>query len=137
LLGNHWGHVNTRREFFDAFARQNGFDPLNPENWYEVDTAAIYATKVLFENFIFSVILFLFCFLPCSNCLIFPSKNGRGALGGYNHSLINALMHVYPNIGLVKSKFFQGKKIEMKGNWDEERGKEGRKIERSFANDPT
>eukprot|EP00026_Physarum_polycephalum_P001944 Phypoly_transcript_01947.p1 GENE.Phypoly_transcript_01947~~Phypoly_transcript_01947.p1 ORF type:complete len:919 (+),score=98.36 Phypoly_transcript_01947:138-2894(+) len=79
LPRNHWGHVNTRREFFDTFARQNGFDPLNPENWYEVDTAAIFATK-----------------------------NGRGALGGYNHSLISALMHVYPNIGLVKSKFFIG-----------------------------
>ena len=44
--GNHWGHVNSRREFFDSYARRNGFEALNPENWYKVDIASVLSTKV-------------------------------------------------------------------------------------------
>lgn len=33
---NDWTKVETRRTFFDNFARKNGFDPLVPSNWNSV-----------------------------------------------------------------------------------------------------
>jgi hypothetical protein len=29
-----WKDIQTRRKFFEMYAKRNGFDPLNPENWY-------------------------------------------------------------------------------------------------------
>jgi hypothetical protein len=30
----HWTVSLNRREFFENFSREKGFDPLIPENWY-------------------------------------------------------------------------------------------------------
>lgn len=40
-------HPQSKR-FFESFAKQNGFDPLTPENWYNVSTTKLIATEVLF-----------------------------------------------------------------------------------------
>jgi hypothetical protein len=29
-----WQEVGKRRKFFENYAKENGFDPLSPENWY-------------------------------------------------------------------------------------------------------
>jgi hypothetical protein len=37
----------NRRRFFENYAKENGFDPLNPENWYLQAREKIISTKVL------------------------------------------------------------------------------------------
>lgn len=48
MIGGYW-NVKTRRKFFDEFAREQGFDPLHPENWYQFTTADILKKKVHFQ----------------------------------------------------------------------------------------
>jgi hypothetical protein len=36
LIDGRWADEHNRKQFFDSFARENGFDPLVPENWYLV-----------------------------------------------------------------------------------------------------
>jgi hypothetical protein len=31
-----WQDVQSRRKFFEMYAKKHGFDPLNPENWYSL-----------------------------------------------------------------------------------------------------
>ena len=67
LLDLHWNEVTNRRGFFDEFARSNGFDPLEPKNWYSIASTQIFNSKVFlsFSSFFspfFS--LFLFFVIP-------------------------------------------------------------------------
>ncbi len=32
----YWKNINNCRAFFDEYAKEKGFDPRDPENWYEV-----------------------------------------------------------------------------------------------------
>eukprot|EP00026_Physarum_polycephalum_P001288 Phypoly_transcript_01289.p1 GENE.Phypoly_transcript_01289~~Phypoly_transcript_01289.p1 ORF type:complete len:982 (+),score=115.84 Phypoly_transcript_01289:110-3055(+) len=73
----YWMDVKNRRNFFDSFAKRNGFDPLNPEKWYRVSYQSI-----------------LDCKGGNSLLAIFPNKSAS-----------RALMSVYPEIGFVRSKF--------------------------------
>jgi hypothetical protein len=36
----------NRRKFFENFAAENGFDPLNPRNWHSLPREKIMAAKV-------------------------------------------------------------------------------------------
>ena len=36
FIGKHLKEENKRREWFCDFAAQKGFDPLEPENWYNI-----------------------------------------------------------------------------------------------------
>lgn len=49
----HWKEVENRRKFFEDFAVQNQFNPLQPENWYSVPTVTILKSKV--GRFIYAV----------------------------------------------------------------------------------
>jgi hypothetical protein len=41
-----WNKATTRREFFEAYAKENGFDPLIANNWYSIPKETIMAVKV-------------------------------------------------------------------------------------------
>jgi len=34
------------KEFFDGFAQEKGFDPLNPEGWYQTNLSELKRRKV-------------------------------------------------------------------------------------------
>eukprot|EP00026_Physarum_polycephalum_P003234 Phypoly_transcript_03244.p1 GENE.Phypoly_transcript_03244~~Phypoly_transcript_03244.p1 ORF type:complete len:742 (+),score=88.29 Phypoly_transcript_03244:221-2446(+) len=68
--------VNNRRQFFERYAKENDFDPLVPENWYYQSRDKILAIK-----------------------------DARKILRKHNSSLSKALVDLFPNIGLERSKF--------------------------------
>eukprot|EP00026_Physarum_polycephalum_P000822 Phypoly_transcript_00823.p1 GENE.Phypoly_transcript_00823~~Phypoly_transcript_00823.p1 ORF type:complete len:527 (-),score=83.80 Phypoly_transcript_00823:937-2517(-) len=68
--------VGTLRKFFEQYARDNGFDPLVPENWYQQATSRILNTK-----------------------------GASGVKVHYQGSVPKALRAVFPNINLDISKF--------------------------------
>lgn len=41
-----WRGVESRKIFFESYAKVHGFDPLIPENWYSQHTKSILSTKV-------------------------------------------------------------------------------------------
>eukprot|EP00026_Physarum_polycephalum_P003969 Phypoly_transcript_03986.p1 GENE.Phypoly_transcript_03986~~Phypoly_transcript_03986.p1 ORF type:complete len:741 (+),score=114.71 Phypoly_transcript_03986:43-2265(+) len=76
LKNKFWHDMKNRRNFFDKFARERGFDPLVPDNWYTSDKSAIRRIK-----------------------------GAQSILNYYNSSIVNALIHVYPDIGLKQEGF--------------------------------
>jgi len=40
-LSTKWHSEENRREFFEMYAKENGFDPLVPKNWYLQNAAKI------------------------------------------------------------------------------------------------
>lgn len=42
-----WNSIETRRKFFIDYAKEKGFDPLIPENWYTVQAADIAAINIV------------------------------------------------------------------------------------------
>jgi len=44
LLRKRWTDAQNRRKFFEEFAREHGFDPLNAEHWYSQDLGAVRAS---------------------------------------------------------------------------------------------
>eukprot|EP00026_Physarum_polycephalum_P001762 Phypoly_transcript_01764.p1 GENE.Phypoly_transcript_01764~~Phypoly_transcript_01764.p1 ORF type:complete len:946 (-),score=154.63 Phypoly_transcript_01764:299-3136(-) len=73
-----WLLEQTRRTFFDDFARARHFNPLVAENWYAVKAAEIRACE-----------------------------GGAGVLRYYDGSYVRALMALYPKIGLKPSGFLR------------------------------
>eukprot|EP00026_Physarum_polycephalum_P002833 Phypoly_transcript_02842.p1 GENE.Phypoly_transcript_02842~~Phypoly_transcript_02842.p1 ORF type:complete len:838 (+),score=97.84 Phypoly_transcript_02842:84-2597(+) len=72
----HWHFVSNRKKFFANFAQRNGFSAKNPSNWYSIVPSMIYE-------------------LP----------GGKAVLSHYEGSVAKALTHLFPNIGVDKSKF--------------------------------
>eukprot|EP00026_Physarum_polycephalum_P003078 Phypoly_transcript_03087.p1 GENE.Phypoly_transcript_03087~~Phypoly_transcript_03087.p1 ORF type:complete len:857 (-),score=123.40 Phypoly_transcript_03087:4-2394(-) len=68
--------IENRRKFFENYAKTMGFDPLNPNNWYSQ---------------------------PLDNIL--ATKGSRGVLLYHKFSVPRALIDLFPNIGLERSKF--------------------------------
>lgn len=81
--------------FFDEFAKTRHFDPLLPENWYNVNRRDI-ISEVLQR--------YVIMLYNCSNndALL---QGGKGLLVYYDDSLVKALQQVYPAIGLDPQKF--------------------------------
>eukprot|EP00026_Physarum_polycephalum_P001070 Phypoly_transcript_01071.p1 GENE.Phypoly_transcript_01071~~Phypoly_transcript_01071.p1 ORF type:complete len:1197 (-),score=193.28 Phypoly_transcript_01071:69-3659(-) len=75
IYGGFWHSVKNRKLFFDGFAARNGFDPLIASNWYNI------AHKIS------------------------SAKGYKLVLDHYQGSLIRALVHIYPDIGLQIHKF--------------------------------
>jgi hypothetical protein len=46
ITGGYWADISRRKEFFDAFAKEHGFDPLVAENWYKITSQKIEERKV-------------------------------------------------------------------------------------------
>jgi len=59
-----WHKETSRRNFFEKYASQHGFDPNRAANWYQQSSAHIKAIKVCFLKFVslfsFSVFFFFF-----------------------------------------------------------------------------
>eukprot|EP00026_Physarum_polycephalum_P001731 Phypoly_transcript_01733.p1 GENE.Phypoly_transcript_01733~~Phypoly_transcript_01733.p1 ORF type:complete len:1003 (+),score=155.23 Phypoly_transcript_01733:421-3009(+) len=70
-----WVDIDTRRKFFEKYARDNGFDPKKPENWYAQPPDLIMSVK-------------------SANTVV-----------RYHKSLAQALVDLFPEIGLDKRKF--------------------------------
>jgi hypothetical protein len=88
-----WKVTERRRDFFENFAKQNGFDPLNPENWY-TNIVKLRQLKVC-----------PFAFLCALLKMTFISKGISVLIKQYGRRLSQALTELFPNIGLKKDKF--------------------------------
>jgi len=73
---NYWMDIGNRRKFFENFAAHNKFDPLVCTSWYDVS---------LLER-------------------VLDTKKSVSILNYYSKSLHQALMHLFPEIGLDPSK---------------------------------
>lgn len=72
---NYWKNIDHRRNFFKDIAETLGFDPLIAQNWYSVPHSSIFAHKY-----------------------------STTMLRHYQGNFGNALMDVFPDIGLERSK---------------------------------
>eukprot|EP00026_Physarum_polycephalum_P002991 Phypoly_transcript_03000.p1 GENE.Phypoly_transcript_03000~~Phypoly_transcript_03000.p1 ORF type:complete len:301 (-),score=32.11 Phypoly_transcript_03000:189-1091(-) len=75
---NLWSDPANRRKFFENYAKDNRFDPLQAEKWY--------------LQSIFRIMAF---------------KGVRGVLAHHNNDLSQALSDLFPNIGFDTSQFNQ------------------------------
>ena len=48
LFPSIWYVPANQQSFFQAYAKQNGFDPLHPDGWYAQPFKKLTATKVVF-----------------------------------------------------------------------------------------
>eukprot|EP00026_Physarum_polycephalum_P002270 Phypoly_transcript_02276.p1 GENE.Phypoly_transcript_02276~~Phypoly_transcript_02276.p1 ORF type:complete len:794 (+),score=74.23 Phypoly_transcript_02276:119-2500(+) len=78
--------VRRRRAYFESYAKKNGFDPLNPEHWYS------HRTKML------------------------PIKETLQAIYYHNSSIAQALVDLFPEIGLEKPKLMYSGAIYKRPN---------------------
>eukprot|EP00026_Physarum_polycephalum_P001933 Phypoly_transcript_01936.p1 GENE.Phypoly_transcript_01936~~Phypoly_transcript_01936.p1 ORF type:complete len:910 (+),score=132.37 Phypoly_transcript_01936:109-2838(+) len=76
---NYWNEPENRKKFFMGMAADSGFDPLLPENWYLIRPIDVRSRK-----------------------------GGSAVLAHYNH-FSEALLHLFPNIGLDPRKIFHWK----------------------------
>jgi len=72
-----WTDAGNRRKFFENYAKQCGFDPLLAENWYSESLLKIKSMK----------------------------KGIQRVMSYHNWSWKTALLDLFPNIGLERSKF--------------------------------
>ena len=92
---------SNRREFFRSLAEEKGFDPLNPTHWYSIHYDEIAKRQVCYLLF---SLFFLFSFLLKAG-IYFQVKGGKTLLSYYNASVVDALINVFPEIGLDKFEF--------------------------------
>jgi len=70
-IGPSWPDRENRRKVFENYAKANGFDPLNPECWYTQTKFRVSSMKKAFMTLVY-----------------------------YKGNLPNALLDLFPNIGL-------------------------------------
>eukprot|EP00026_Physarum_polycephalum_P001524 Phypoly_transcript_01526.p1 GENE.Phypoly_transcript_01526~~Phypoly_transcript_01526.p1 ORF type:complete len:780 (-),score=98.01 Phypoly_transcript_01526:986-3034(-) len=90
FLLSSWSDIRNRRKFFEDFAKNHRFDPLKPENWYKQTKEKLKTTK-----------------------------GAYGVLSYHKLSISQALIDLFPNIGLEKSRF------HAKNAWHEEKNRRG------------
>lgn len=84
--------IENRRVFFEKYAKQHNFDPRKAENWYSQPKERIMVQKVLAMKAINSILILL---LKGSHAVVFH----------HNNSLLQALLDIFPDIGLEAAKF--------------------------------
>eukprot|EP00026_Physarum_polycephalum_P015296 Phypoly_transcript_15939.p1 GENE.Phypoly_transcript_15939~~Phypoly_transcript_15939.p1 ORF type:complete len:282 (+),score=36.57 Phypoly_transcript_15939:85-846(+) len=72
----YWQDIGNRRKFLENYAKEHKFDPLNPTNWYTL------SLDVITRN-----------------------KKAGSVLWFYKKSLVKALLHLFPEIGLDAQQF--------------------------------
>ena len=110
-----------RKKWMENYAKERGFDPHAPENWYSETIAKISSVKVLFlsPSSSFSLLSslpsppFLLLSLPLPSLYSFLRKGGSTVLGHFKLSLSSALMHLFPHIGLEKGRFHRARKFPL------------------------
>eukprot|EP00026_Physarum_polycephalum_P002910 Phypoly_transcript_02919.p1 GENE.Phypoly_transcript_02919~~Phypoly_transcript_02919.p1 ORF type:complete len:813 (+),score=74.97 Phypoly_transcript_02919:109-2547(+) len=76
VLKHYWGQPLNRRKWFDNYAQRKGFDPLVPENWYNI------------------------------NKLDIDEAKGSGSvLSYYGGSVVKALLDLYPDVQFNEAEF--------------------------------
>jgi len=103
LLAWKWKDVRNRRKFFEAHARENNLDPLHPETWYSLDL-----TKLLYKK-----------------------KGTQGVVKYHGRSVAQALLDLFPNIGLDRAKLVARRWVDR-----EERRKVFEKFAKQHRFDP-
>ena len=99
-----WRKSRTRRKFFEEYAKEHSFDPNDPSSWYLQPSARIMAVKVggrregeeggregkerEREGSINEL-----------------SKGARQVIAYHNNSIKQALLDLFPNIGLERAMF--------------------------------
>jgi len=76
----YWDNKTNLRNFFVSYARDSNFDPLLPENWYSQ-----------------------------TSTMIAHRKGQSSVLNRYKGSISDALLDLFPEIGLITSKFHKNK----------------------------
>ena len=99
-----WSDFANRRKFFEEFAKARGFDPRIPDNWYAQSRELILSFPVSLS---FSLLL-----LPCPPSSLLPlsnsAKGGSSILKYHKGSMAQALVDIFPDIGLDRSVFYRG-----------------------------
>lgn len=88
-----WDRPENRRKFFEIYAQEHYFSPTDPENWYSLPKKQIIAVKV--------TTLTLACVLLYSIVI----QGARSVLKHHLNSVSKALLDLFPDIGLDKTKF--------------------------------
>ena len=94
-----WRKSRTRRKFFEEYAKEHSFDPNDSSNWYLQSSARIMAVKVgerregekgrrEREGSINEL-----------------SKGAQQVIAYHNNSIKQALLDLFPNIGLERAMF--------------------------------
>jgi hypothetical protein len=95
-----WGDMKNRRQFFEQYAVVNKFDPLIPNNWYRQAIYKIMLDKVLLFSLISALPFYLSIYLSPHTL----SQDASKVVGHHNNSVSKALLDLFPEIGLQKSK---------------------------------
>jgi len=73
---NYWANVANRKRLFEQFAKERGFDPLIPDNWYGIKGKDLHTMK-----------------------------GGGRVLSYYNWNFVKAVTTLFPDIGFDRAKF--------------------------------
>jgi hypothetical protein len=109
LVTEKYWTFEARRRFFDDLAKTHGFDPLIAKNWYSVPYKAIENEKVPF----------LIPFFPLPTVIYSPFEiilllqKGEVVIRYHKGSYVQAIMDLYPDIGLDRSKFGRASYIKV------------------------
>lgn len=93
IIGS-WHNKDSRRDFFEEYALDSGFDPLDPECWYLESRGNILKKKV-WKNMMPSYFLFLII-----------AKGAFQVMAYHDNSFKTALLDLFPDIGLDTSKIW-------------------------------
>eukprot|EP00026_Physarum_polycephalum_P002112 Phypoly_transcript_02116.p1 GENE.Phypoly_transcript_02116~~Phypoly_transcript_02116.p1 ORF type:complete len:954 (+),score=114.83 Phypoly_transcript_02116:59-2920(+) len=74
-----WNFIGNRKKFFEKYAKENGFDPLNPEEWYRQPRKRILATE-----------------------------NAGDVMSFHKDRVSQAIFDIFPNIGFDKATYQAG-----------------------------
>jgi hypothetical protein len=101
-----WSDKRNRRKFFEDYARDHAFDPMDPEAWYKQTKKRILAAQVstvtpCFFLFFLFFFFFHFFFLPLTS-----RKKDVGKVLRHHNGVASALLNLFPDIGLAKSRLF-------------------------------
>lgn len=80
------------RMFFEKYAKSNNFDPLVPENWYNISRQEVLSIKV-------------YCAMVSDVNNNSFTKGATAILSSYRGSVKRAIIDLFPEIGLDPSKF--------------------------------
>ena len=101
LLIVSWDTLESRRAFFVRYAKENGFDPFNPLGWYSQPLGRIRAIRVYL---CFFLLLLLSSSISSHSCTQIGTQGVEGIIR-YHGSVKQALLDLFPSIGLDSSKF--------------------------------
>jgi hypothetical protein len=105
--------AEKRRKFFEKYAKDQGFDPLIPENWYSQTYENIVAVTVSLKQ-TFTIYILIYINLVMLLCYLFMlfiyviylySQGGSKVLSYHKDSMVQALITLFPNVNFKKQHF--------------------------------